>query len=478
MRFVGRSAPLARFDALLARVAHDGTGVMLAVRGRRQVGKSRLLTEFVTRSGTGHVYFTAVKSAGAAQQLDTFAREARGAIPAIPDADSLFAVAAGSWTEVFTRLRLAAAAGPLVVVLDEFPWACESTPTLEGELQNAWDRHLQHLPILVVLVGSDVTTMERLTHHDRPLYGRAREEVVQPFNPAETSAALGGDTSAWQAFDAHLVTGGYPKLVDELARAGSVRAYVERGCSDENEDLVVVAQRSLDAEFPAEAQARQVLSAIGGHEVGYATFSSVVGLLGDGLGASSVALTRALKVLADQKGVIAIDTPVGQGASGRLRRYRITDPYLRLWFRFIAPQLANIARGRGDVAVRAFEAGWPAWRGVAIEPIVREAVLRLAPSTPALATVDRVGAWWNRDQSVEVDLVAANSGQVAAIGTIKWRARTRLTAAEVGDLAAARSTIPAAGAARLVGVCPAGVATGAGADVTFDAADLLAAWPG
>jgi hypothetical protein len=56
-----------------------------------------------------------------------------------------------------------------------------------------------------------------------------------------------------------------------------------------------------------------------------------------------------------------------------MRRYRVTDPYLRFWFRFVEPHLAGIARGRADLAVASLAAGWPPWRGVVIEPVVREA---------------------------------------------------------------------------------------------------------
>ena len=477
MRFVGRAVQLARLQGWYQQVSGERSGLMVAVRGRRQVGKSRLFTEFVARTGGAYVFFTAVKNATTATQLEAFGRDARDATPPMADADTLHAETARSWTDVFTRLRLAAAAGPLIVVLDEFPWACEATPSLEGELQNAWDRHLQHLPILMILVGSDVTMMEQLTAHDRPLYGRAREDLVHPFNPAETAAALSKDLSAIAVFDAYLTTGGYPKLVDEFARAGSVSNYISRGFSNENADVIVVAQRSLDAEFPPDVQARTVLSAIGAQMVGHSTFSTVVGLLGDDLGASSVALTRALKVLGEQKRVIAIETPAGQRVASRLRRYRITDPYLRFWFRFIEPQLANIARGRGDVAVNAFENGWPSWRGVAIVPIVRDAVARLAPSIPLLADVSDVNGWWNRDHSVEVDLVASAADQVRAIGSVKWRPRTRFTAAELDALASSRTSIPAAGPARLMAICPAGVAKDAHPDIALDAVDLLGAWP-
>ena len=293
MDFVGRQKQLAALTARFGRIVAEKRGEMIAVRGRRQVGKSRLFTEFVSRSDLPHIYTTAVKHGPLAAQMEAFHRDARETATSVAGGEVLVDDTPANWSAIFTRLRLVAAQGPLVVVLDEFPWACEATPTLEGELQAAWDRHLQHLPILLILVGSDVTMMARLTQHDRPLFGRAAEDVIHPFDPMETAEALGG-TSAMTAFDGFLVTGGYPKLVDDLRRAGSVRAYVSRGVRDENTDLVIVAQRSLDAEFPPDTQARRVLSAIGGHEVGHATFSSVVG----GVDADAATAGVALSVLA------------------------------------------------------------------------------------------------------------------------------------------------------------------------------------
>jgi uncharacterized protein len=475
MQFVGRRGHLADLTARFGRVAAEGRGEMLAVRGRRQVGKSRLYTEFVESGGVPHVFFTAVKNGSVAVQMEAFQRDAGESAGSVPAGEVLFEDVPANWSTLLGQLRLVAASGPLVVVLDEFPWACETAPTLEGELQNAWDRYLQHLPILLILVGSDVAMMARLTEHDRPLYGRAGEEVIRPFNPAEVAEAI--DTSnPMVAFDAYLTTGGYPKLVDDVRRSGSVRSYVARGLRDENTDLVVVAQRSLEAEFPADAQARRVLSAIGGHDVGQSTFSTVVGMLGNDAATSGVVLTRSLRVLSEQKQVLTIEHPAGAKSNTRQRRYRVADPYLRFWFRFIEPHIANITRGRGDVALAAFEAGWSSWRGLAIEPVVRDAVLRLAPSLPLLAAVTDVAPWWSRDNSVEVDVVASAGTRVVALGSVKWRERRRVTVSELQDLSAARSTVPHSGAARLVVVCPAGVDSSVDADVVLSAADLLEAW--
>lgn len=449
---------------------------MLAVRGRRQTGKSRLITELVETSGLPYLYFTAVKNAPPSSQLGRLTEDVFDAREPLPDADSLFGTPPTTWSDALGRLAVACQGTPTIVVLDEFPWATATDATLEGLLQNIWDKRLQHGPVLWILIGSDVAMMERLTDYDRPLYGRASAQVVKPFDPAECATITGWSPMA--AFDAFLVTGGYPRLVLDAAHYSDARQFIAAQLTDENNDFVVIGQSSIDVEFPEGDQARRVLTAIGGAEVGLTTFSEIVGKLTDHGTAAQTATTRAVKMLAEDKGVIAVESPIGAGERSKLRRYRIDDPYLRFWFRFVAPQIANIARGRSDIAVNKFERSWSTWRGMAIEPLVREAIFRLAPDLEPIAEIEQVGAWWNRQNTHEYDIVAADASgrQAAAIGSIKWREQSKLTARELTELAEGRAVIPGASNAALIAICPAGIAAGVHPDLSLTPQDLLAAW--
>lgn len=97
----------------------------------------------------------------------------------------------------------------MIVVCDEFPYLVESEPAIEATLQAAW-RTLERRPLLLILVGSDISMMEALNTYGRPLYGRLRELVVPPFSPAETADRLDLDAAA--ALDAQVVIGGMPRL--------------------------------------------------------------------------------------------------------------------------------------------------------------------------------------------------------------------------------------------------------------------------
>src|SRR3712207_2009846 len=69
-RFVGRTAYLRELSARLA-LAAESEGDFVLLRGRRQVGKSRLITEFLARSGAHSVYFQAARRP-ARQELASF----------------------------------------------------------------------------------------------------------------------------------------------------------------------------------------------------------------------------------------------------------------------------------------------------------------------------------------------------------------------------------------------------------------------
>jgi AAA+ ATPase superfamily predicted ATPase len=447
------------------------------VRGRRQAGKSRLAEHFAANSGVPYGVIAGLKSTPADIQMRRAVQMLRSSANPLPGIDAVTATVPADWHDLLSRLRLVVRDEPTILVFDEFPWAWETSTWLDGLLQSLWDGDFGRHPVLMLLIGSDEAMMDRLFEHDRPLFGRLDDQiVVRPFNPSETALALGSGGDPQQVFDAQLVTGGFPELIAHARRFGSVAAMVENSLSRPHTLLADIAQLNLAGELSDSSSARLVLDAIGADEVGVVNFSAIASTLGGGK-AAETAVTRAMKVLADVKQIVAVDLPGGRPGS-RLKRYRIADTYLRFWYRFIEPELRNIEIGRPDLAVAAFQRSWPSWRGRAIEPIVREAVLRLAPATVGpLKAIESVNPWWERTGAHEFDLVGAgHDGLPVAVGSVKWRESQPFNDRDLAKLATARSVIPHAERASLVAVSPTGVAPGVGVDMVLDAADLLAAW--
>jgi AAA+ ATPase superfamily predicted ATPase len=306
---------------------------------------------------------------------------------------------------------------PSVVVIDEVPYLMDRVEGFEGLLQRAWDRFLCRKPVLLILIGSDMSMMNALNSYARPFHQRGTEMVIGPLNPAEISSML--DLDAASAFDAALVSGGLPLICGEWPRGVTAGQYLEQALSNPVSALLVSGERSLAAEFPTEVQARDVLRAIGSGERTFTSISRAGG------GINHASLTRALDRLT-AKGVVSAELPVSLMPS-RERRYRITDPYLRFWLRFCEPHMAEIERRRGDITLGRIRSGWGAYRGRAIEPLVREALARLLPDDQ-LPAAPVVGGYWTRTNEVEIDLVGADRSPVATslifAGSIKWHDRT------------------------------------------------------
>lgn len=273
-RFVGRSRELALLGKRLDRVMNAGSGAAVAIRGRRQVGKSRLVQEFCDRSGVPYFYFTATKGASPVEAIATFTRELRAS--ALPPEPALVPdLASGSWPDALRVLAATLPDTPSVVVLDELPWLAEQDALFDGALQTAWDRLLSSRPVLLLLLGSDLHMMARLTAYDQPFYGRADNLVLGPLNPAETGDALG--LAGADAIDAHLVSGGLPGILRAWPHATPALTFLEQECQDPASALFSVPAASLLAEFPQPDQARRIIEAVGAGERTHANIAAAAG---------------------------------------------------------------------------------------------------------------------------------------------------------------------------------------------------------
>jgi AAA+ ATPase superfamily predicted ATPase len=419
--FVGRTTELSLLAKRLEAAAATGGATAVAIRGRRQVGKSRLVQEFCNRAHVPYVYFTAIKGASPIESVAGFVASLRESdLPfdreLAPDAPP------ESWPDAFRLLSAVLPDSPSIVVMDEMPWLAEQDQQFDGALQAAWDRLLAGRPPLLMLLGSDIHMMERLTAYDRPFFGRADNLILGPLNPRETAEALGLPSA--EAIDAHLITGGLPGILRSWPHAMPPQPFLERECADPAAPLFSVPESALLAEFPAPDQARRVLEALGGGDRTFANIAAAAG--GRDAALASGTLSPVLRRLVDEKRVLAVDEPLSV-QRGRPALYRVADSNLRLYLSAGRAAHELVRRGRPDAAFRVIQRRWPTWRGKAVEPLIRESLLLASAvgSTPWPAA-EAVGGWWNRQFDPEIDLVGADRAPAAHhiyfAGSIKWLA--------------------------------------------------------
>jgi uncharacterized protein len=464
--FAGRSKQLALLTADLNEVRNSRHGKFALVRGRRQVGKSRLIEEFVERAKAPAIFFSATRGRDPELELAEF-HDLIGR-SGIDPANTLDGIRLKSWDAALSAVaRLATE--PTIVVIDEFPYLAAGDTAAEGAFQKAWDRSLSGSLILLIVVGSDLAMMEALTEYGRPLYGRPSREIhLQPLDPAEAAALMSLDPV--DAFDAYLITGGFPNLVNRWAPGHTTRQFLTDQLATSTEVMTVSGERMLTAEFPADSQARTVLATIGS---GVPTFTAIA--TQSGLAAST--LDRALKMLLAKR-AIAVEQPVSAATKSSETRYRIADTYLAFWLRFIERAIPQLDRGRSKHVLDDILRQWPDYRGRAIEPIVRASVERLVPMNNVDAHT--IGSYWTRDGNTEVDLVGVDGTgtrrRVALVGSIKWRQQRPFDGRDASSLAAQLPLVPGTDDTTLLVAVSASGFDVRDIPIRLGPADLLNAW--
>lgn len=468
--FVGRRRYLSLLEGQLPTAGKGGTpGRALLLRGRRRVGKTRLVETFITQSDIPSVFFTASGQPDAIER-QLFAEAVTTS--SLPRAQDFGEDTPATWEDALRRLCDILPDSPSVIVMDEVPFLMENNPHFEGTLQKVFDRFLSRKPTLFIGIGSNEAVMRGMDAHDRPFHGRATPLEVHPLNPHDLSTHR--QNGPREAIDAWLLSGGMPLIIKEWEPTEPLTSYLDRALSSPLSALVVTGERALAAEVATDLNQKLVIQALAGKAMTFSKLSSITGL-------PSSSLDRTLSKLG-ALGVITGERPYSTTTS-RLRHYRVTDSYLSFWLDFILPYAAEIDRGRGNLTSKRALLGWKAWRGKQVESLVRESILRSdrfsITETETHQPLTHVGSYWTRNYRTEVDIVGGDRSPVAdsihLLGSIKWRETSEWRAHDTADLHQAASEVPGASDAKLMAVTPDPVTLPEGI-IGFTATDVVEAW--
>jgi AAA+ ATPase superfamily predicted ATPase len=378
--------------------------------GRRRVGKTRLLTHWLGTQKPSALYWVAAPTSSF-DQLRSFSQAVFQFGSRRSPAPGDFSY--GTWKTAFEELAQLAEKERVVIIIDEFTYLLEAEPGIAGVLQNAWDQTLSSANLLLILSGSHLGMMERqVLSYQAPLYGRSTANLLlQPL-------PFGTTREAFPQYEAH-------ERVAVYAMLGGVPAYWERfkpqkSISDNIRSEFLSFSSSLHdeprlllADFLKDPHNYvAILQSIAN---GAATPKEIAGFTG--LDEKSV--PQYLNLLTET-GFVARRVPVTQPLGSRFGRHKITDPFLRFYYRFLARRQAQLAMDAADQALEEIKRhlldfiGTYTWEELCQEWLLRASVHDRLPFQP-----DQVGGAWTR--KAQVDVVGINSMQKTLIlGECKW----------------------------------------------------------
>ena len=163
-KFMDRKGELELLDQLW----NSPHAEFLILYGRRRVGKTALLSEWIQRSSQRVLYWVASPTS-AATQLRSFSQAIYNfSNPGAPAPDT-FTYA--TWEQAFRQVAALAEREQLALFIDEFTYLLEVTPGIAGQLQILWDHLLSQRHLFLCLSGSHLGMMKReFLSYQAPLY--------------------------------------------------------------------------------------------------------------------------------------------------------------------------------------------------------------------------------------------------------------------------------------------------------------------
>ncbi|HET7090698.1 MAG TPA: ATP-binding protein [Anaerolineae bacterium] len=401
--FVNREQELGFLNSLLKRMRPAPAHLVL-LYGRRRVGKTVLARHWAESTGLPIVYWPAEREPASLQRRKLYARVLNVPMAQAPTFES--------WADLWAVFARGLSGERQILIIDEVPYAAESDPAFLSALQHAWDEHLKQSGLILILSGSHVHTMETLLARGSPLFGRFTGQWhLQPLEFSVLRQFL-PRWSTDERVAAYAIVGGVPaylewfqpdrSLVDNireviLAPGGLFIAEPELLLYDEVRD-----PRVYQAILQAIGAGSHTLDAISN-----ATIISKTHL------SSYLSRLRELRLVERR---LPATVPPDKIRVSRMGRYHIADPFLRFYYRFIAPQRAEVGYRQEDV-LASIQEQLRAFVGVtAFEALCREWVSR-AERVPFAA--QQVGSHWSRH--VQVDVVAVNwRDRAVLLGECKW----------------------------------------------------------
>ncbi len=404
--FFGRREEL----KLLSTLWDADQASLLVLFGRRRVGKTRLLTHWVSQSHHRALYWVAAPTTSH-EQLLSFSQALYNLENPNNPAPATFTYA--TWEQAWVQAAALAREDRLALLVDEFTYLLESDPGLAGVLQNAWDRHLKGSNLFLVLAGSRLGMMQRqLLSYQAPLYGRATAQLhLHPLPFGVTKSYFPHYTPA-ERVAIYAIFGGIPAYWERIDQRMTVPENIQRQLLTPN-NLMQEEPRLLLQDFVREPH--NYVALLHATTQGARTQKEISTFTGLPQGHVS----KYLSVL-QEAGYVERRVPVTGSPGSRLGRYHVTDPYLRFYFRFLAGRQAQLALGATERALDEIKRhlldfiGTHTW-----QELCREWVLWAGDRGELPFSPDQVGSAWT--SQVQVDVVGINGREKSlCLGECKW----------------------------------------------------------
>ncbi len=351
----------------------------IPIYGRRRVGKSRLITEFL--KDKPHIYHLAAQES-AREQIANL----KNTLAAWMDDDFLKNASIDNWRVLFDYLKRNIPRDEhLVIAIDEVTYIIKRDASFISHLQGFWDTFLKDTGIMLILCGSLVGLMkESILSYSSPLYGRRSGQIhLKPLSPWHMAELIEDREKAVRLYS---ILGGIPRyyeLIDHTEAMSNIVDSILRPESVFFEEGIFL----LGQEFKELGNYNSILKSI---SMGNTKLSDIA----NEIGMDSRKLSNYLDKLYEIGFIRKLKPVTNTQKRYRGYRYYLKDNFMDFWFRFVFPNRSHIEKrsfGHDDIRER-------------LEMFVSEKFEDICQMVlSGRYSSNKVGRWWFKGE--EIDLV-------------------------------------------------------------------------
>lgn len=403
-QFVDRELEM---ETLQNEYERDGSALVV-LYGRRRVGKTTLISEFIKDKKA--LFFLASEEAEA-QNRNAFKEKVADFI----DSDLLRSADIKNWDVLFKTIMDTPFESKPVIVLDEFQYLGKANPAFPSIFQRIWEEILKDKSVMVILCGSLISMMESQTlAYGSPLYGRRTAQIRLKQIPFGYYHEFFPNKSRKELIEMYSVTGGVPKYIELFSESKDIYSAIQKCVLNRSGYLYDEPHFLLQQEVSEVGSYFSIIKAIAAGNSKLSAISSILEI-------KSTSLTKYLKTLIDLD-ILEREVPITEESPEKSKKglYKIKDNYLRFWFAFVYPNMSFIESGHSRIVMNKIRNRLVKNHiAFVFEDVCKERMWDLNAEGAWPFNFTKIGRYW--DSKDEIDIVALDpEGKNLILGECKY----------------------------------------------------------
>jgi len=360
--FIGREEEMKVLKGRLGRRSAS----FVAIKGRRRIGKSRLIQEFSNRFEKKFLFTGLPPIPGvtiASQQEEFVQQMVNQGLPNIKGND---------WSEIFFTLSREAKKGSVLIALDEISWMGSKDHLFLGKLKIAWDLYFEKNPKLILIVASSISSwIDKNILKSTGFFGRVDVVLtLDELSVRDCSKFWGKREAAISLFEKLKVlniTGGVPKYLSLIDPKLTAEENIKQLCFSKSGFLFNEFDLIFHDLFLRRSEVyKDIVEALS--DTPSLEQAEICKRIGHSNGR---AISEYLKDLTTA-GFLSSDFTwdIKTGKVSKLRKYRLRDNYLRFYLKYILPNKPQVLKGKFQAASLYSTMNWESVMGLQFENLV------------------------------------------------------------------------------------------------------------